>query len=100
MTVCRLCLCLGDELSGVLDRDTQLLWQLLSDDSVGSDAGLRCRALTVWSWVSVDVYVWLWCGCGVYPTMRGIFSAGNQSTGDEIPCLWPGSGHQGMCVCV
>jgi len=28
--------------------------------------------------------------------MKGIFSAGNQGTGDEIPCLWPGSSHQGI----
>ena len=55
VTTCHLCLCSGDELSGVLDKDMRLLWQVLSDDS---DADLRCRALAVWNWVSLDCTVW------------------------------------------
>ena len=51
----------------------QLLWQVLSDDSVGSDADLRCRALAVWSWVSMDCT--LWCPGSTYDDsiVKGIF---------------------------
>lgn len=48
---------LGNELSHLLDKDMQLLWQLLLDDSETSDAGQKSRALAVWIWVCVHACV-------------------------------------------